>query len=752
MIHAFIRDVRYGARILRRHARVTALIVVTLSLGIGVVTALYAVIAAVLLHPLVPEQNRVVRISKLDTARGNFPASLSLPEFDRWHRQSRSFETLAAVDHAATGPIAVIINGRAAAVRMTPVAGDFFHVVSRGQPLHGRWLLPSDEFSGAELAVVVSEAFWQRVAGGDLAFVGRLLEVGGSRAARVVGIAPASLDYPLGTEMWMPGMTVFDGRAGRFDARNRTFSQFELLGRLAPGVTLEQARAELTAVNQRVVHEFASDDPPMRVFVQPILDGVVGSSRQVVLALFAGAALVFVIAGINVAALLLMRAAGRQAEMRVRVALGAGIGQLLRQTLAESLVLGAASAAGSLLVARVCLAVVVWLAPADVPRIGQVDLDVGVLAFCAHAAVPWILILGVVPLWVYRRVALSPGQESSARGGIRGTKGLLIFSAAQISIAVIVAIGAGLLVRTLGHLQAIDRGFDSHDLSMVSLLLPDALQRDPRAMLAFYHELLPQVEALPGVLSASPTHVGPGSGTLGLSAPMRFEGQTVDAARTNLWSTWEPVLPSYFRTLGIRIVSGRGFTDADRRDRAPVAIVSESVARRYWPGQSPLGKRLQFVATPEWPWVTVVGVTTDTRYRDLTRPWMTVYFPADQFFFFQAASLLVRTTAPLNAVGPAILQRVQAIQPTATIESAAPMDTLLARGLARPRTAVGVSGAFALLAVVLAAIGMYGVLSYEVRERRREIAVRLTVGATPGDIIRAIVRRSVTVGASGVAT
>jgi MacB-like periplasmic core domain len=196
--------------------------------------------------------------------------------------------------------------------------------------------------------------------------------------------------------------------------------------------------------------------------------------------------------------------------------------------------------------------------------------------------------------------------------------------------------------------------FASRNL-VVSLLLPEARERDARAMLAFYHQLLPQVEALPGVVSASPIHLGPGTGTLGLSAPMAFEGQTPGEARTNPWSTWEPVFSSYFRTLGIPIVRGRDFTDADRSDGAPVAIVSESIAQRYWPGQDPLGKRLQFVPTSEWPWVTVVGVAADTRYRELTKSWMTVYFPAGQFFYFQATSLVVRGASALDALVPAIL-------------------------------------------------------------------------------------------------
>ena len=685
MWDALLQDIRHAVRALARGGSVAVLTVLTLSLGIGVITALFAIVQAVLLDPIVPEQDRVVHVSKRDAERAGFPFSLSFPEFEAWRDQSRSFEVVAAIDHAATGNVAIGIDGETSSpVRLAPVSADFFLVVARGGPLYGRWLERSDEQRGGDVVAVVSERFWRRVSGGDPAFVGRRLSLGGNRSLLVVGVAPVTVDYPLGTDIWAPAATVFDGRPGRFDAASRRFSQFELVGRLAEGVTLEDARAELEVIHRRVADEFPNDYQLMPVVVEPILDTVVGNGRRVLLALLAAAGLVFVIAGVNVAALLLMRAASRHPELQTRVALGASRGRLLRQTAAEGLVLGASGAIGGLLVAITLLAGVQWLAPGDIPRIERAALDLRVLGFCGAAALVWVLALGTVPAWAHRRLIHDSGVQHSFRG-VRGTRGLLGFAVAEVAAAVVVAIGAGLLVRTVVHLQGIDRGFDASRLLTISLLLPEERQREPRAMLAFYDRLLPEVTALPGVIAASPTHMSPGSGTLGLSAPMLFEGQTAEEARTNPWSTWEPVLPSYFRTIGIPIARGREFTDADRRDGAPVAIVSEAVARRYWPGQDPVGKRLQFAAGREWPLVTVVGVAADTRYRELTKPWMTVYFPAEQFFFFQAASLMVRTTSSPAALAPAILQRVRAIEPAATINSAASMDTLLARASWRGR-------------------------------------------------------------------
>jgi putative ABC transport system permease protein len=755
-----LSDLKYAVRMLWRSRIVAAITVLTLSLGIGVVTALFALVHGVLLRPIVPDQDRVVHISKRDTQRGDFPLALSLPEFAAWRDDSSAFETLAAVDHAATGPVATTIGNSTSPVQMAPVSAELFRLMHRGgPPLYGRWLTMADEQRGAtlEVAAVVSERFWRRVSGGDPAFVGRRLMFAGTRTLIVVGVAPASADYPLGTDIWAPAATLFDGQAGRFDANSPTFSQFELIGRLAPGASIERARAELTAIHQRLAKTHANDYRPAQVIVEPLIDVVVGNGRHVLLALFAAAGLVFVIAGVNVASLLLMQASGRRSEAAIRIALGAGYARLLRQTLTESFVLATLGSAGGLVIARVLLVLVQRLAPGELPRLDHAALDLTVMAFCTAVALGWMLLLGSAPVWAQRRLIRNPRVETSISSGIgigsrgaQGTRGLLAFTIAQIAAAVVIAIVAGLLVRTFAHLQAIERGFDADNLAMVSLLLPDDKRREPRAMLAFHRQLRDDVESLPGVTSTSPIHLGPGTGTLGLSAPLVFEGQTPEEAKKNPWSSWEPVLPSYFRTLGIPIVLGRGFGDDDRRGGAPVAIVSESVARRYWPGQNPLGKRLRVAAAAEWPWVTVIGVAADTRYRELTKSWMTVYFAADQFFFFQPASLAVRATSPLDALVPAIAHKLRALEPSAAIESVKPMEVLLARELSRPRAALMVTGVFAVVAIVLAAVGTFGVMSYEVRQRRRELAVRTAIGATPRDIFRSVVGRSLIAAIVGV--
>jgi putative ABC transport system permease protein len=455
---------------------------------------------------------------------------------------------------------------------------------------------------------------------------------------------------------------------------------------------------------------------------------------------------VLAIAGVNVAALLLMRAATRRRELAVKVALGASAARLARQTVTESLLLGALAALLGAVLAYLLLGLIRWLAPAGVPRIDAAALDVRVLAFCAAVVLGWVLTLGTVPVWSQRRIDAARGGDLSSRGR-PGTTGLRLFTMTQVAAAVIVAIGAGLLVRSFIQLQRIDRGFDSSHLTVISVLLPDARYPDPPRRVAFFEQLLPDLEAIPGVLSATPVHINPGSGSEGLSAPMWFEGQTLEESAKNPWATWEPVTPSYFRTFGIPIVEGRALTDADRADAAPVAVVSESVARKYWPGETALGKKVRLAS--EFPSVTVVGVARDHRYRELTKDWLTVYFPAAQFFFFAPTKLVVRT-ASKPAVVPAVRDRIHAREPAAAVTSVATMDALLSRELSRPRVALAVTTAFALVAIVLAAVGAYSVMSYDVTHRRHEFAIRSALGASPRHLLHAVLGDSAALGGAGV--
>jgi putative ABC transport system permease protein len=748
---AVLLDLRQAARSLRRSRFFAGITVLTLGLGMGIVTAGFAVVHAVLLHPIVADQDRVVRVRKEDVARGGGPHPFAYPEFVSLREQTRTIECLAAINYADTWSVALTLGGTPSSVALTPVSLDFFEALQVGEPLRGRFFQAGDGLTGAETAVVASERFWRRAMGGDPALVGRRLSSPGDKLSLlVIGIAPTGFEYPLGTDLWVPIPRFFDGRDGRFDSSSRRFSLFELLGTMRPGVSREQARTELEVLHRQLSTTFPADYPPMRMVVEPLLHTVVGQGRPVLLFLFAAAGLVFVIAGVNVAALLLMRAAVRRKEMAVRVALGASRRRLAREVICESVLLSSAGSLLGLAVARVLLLVLQALQPQGVPRLEQAVLDVRVMGFCAVAALGWVLALGTAPVWGHQRLVVAPGSEAfdlSSRGG-RGTRGLRAFTIAETAAAVVVAIAAGLLVRSFLQLQRIDRGFDARNVAMLQLILPERYS-DASGRLAFYDELVRRLSSIPGVISASPDHTGPVIGSGGLRAPMVFEGQSPEEATRNPWASWEPVMPSYFRTLGISLVRGRAFDEADTQGGAPVAIVSETVARRYWPGQDPLGKRLRL--TRDFPWLTVVGVAADVRYRELTRTWLTVYFPATQSFHFAPGYLAVRTASTAEELLPAIQQTIRTQEPQVVFYASDTLEALLARELSRPRTALAVTTVFTLLAIVLAAVGVFGVLSYEMTERRHELAIRSVVGASPPRIFRAVVGHSLAMGGAGVA-
>lgn len=745
-----LQDLRYAARALRRSLVFSLSTTLTLGLGIGVVTGFFAIVDAVLLTPLAPHGDSLVRIWKLDPERSIDRFPLSYPELRLWREGSHSFHSLAAISYADRATTAMFVEGEPVPVSMTPVSADFFSVLHGGAPLVGRWLAASDDGNVTELATVVSEPFWRRFGNGDPSFVGRRLSWPGSeRALVVVGVAPSTLNYPHETDLWVPidGYFKADSGNANLDVRSRRFANFHFLGRLRPGVTIEHAREELDVINRRMVAQFPDDLRAMSVAVEPLVNASLGTLRPLTWFLFAGAALVFLAAGGNVAALLVMRGSMQARDLAVRVALGAGQLRLARQTLAESMLLAAGGALLGLLVAQLCLALGQSVVGAAIPRLENATINAHVLAFAMVTALAWVMTLGATPLWRRRRFEAGQLTRHLASRTTRAAGMLRLMIVAQVTAAVIIATAAGLLVRSFVHLRAIDRGVDVSNLAVVKLLLPNTQYPSAAARQAFYARLLPTVAALPGVTSATTVHLAPGTGQTGLSARMMFEGQQPDEARKNPYGTWEPIMPSYFDTLGIPITQGRAFTDADDGDARPVAIVSESVAERYWPGQNPIGKRVQF--TSQFPWATVVGVAADTRYRELTRDWLTVYFPAKQFFFFSPDVLVVRSAADPAALLPSLRRAIHAQEPGAAVHSMQTMDKLMSAEIARPRTAVAIATLFALLAIVVAAIGVYAVFSYEMTHRARELAVHAAVGASPAQILGATLRQSLALGAGG---
>ncbi len=742
-----VSDLRFAIRGLVRQPLASAVAVATLSLGLASVTALFAVTDAVLLQPVGDNDSRLVRFWKDDVERGSgllFP--ISYPEYLVWKDEATSFDAIAAINYADGSTGAVMIDGEPVTANMVRASAELLAVVG-ARPAYGRLLAPDDDVKGAELVAVVSHRFWQRVSG-DPAFVGQRLSNAGDTPITIVGVLQPDVTYPVDADIWIP---LVPGLAHEsyVTLDNPRAPQFHVVGRLSPGVTAGQARSELAIIHGRLSAADPEDYPQMPIVATSLADTVAGNVRPTLLLLLAGAALVFLVAGANVAILLLMRAESRRTEMAVRSALGATRGQLLRQTVVEAAVLGVAGVAGALILSRGLLALTNVIDPGQVPRITEASLNPQVMAFTVVMMAMWVLAFGTAPAWQTRAARLRGFLTHRSAEPSRGTgRRLQAMAAVQMAFAVVVLVSAGLLARSLWQLQSIDRGLESDGVVTTRVLLPWERYSTPDDVRAFYDRTVEAVERLPGVISAAPFHLPPGTGTTGISSPFQFEGQTPDEATTNEWAVWDIATPRYFETMGIPIVNGRAFARTDTADTQPVAIVSQSTAARYWPGAEPIGKRVRI--SPRFEWSTVVGVAADLRYRELTNNWLTVYYPAAQSFHFDASNLAIRTERPPSTLLSTVRDTIQSIEPSIPIDTLTSMDEHLAAELARPRLTAQISMAFGLVTLALITVGLFGTVSFDARQRRIEMAIRSALGASPPALRRLVLTRGLRLAAVGV--
>ena len=742
-------DLRFAVCGLVRRPLAAAVAVATLSLGLASVTALFAVTDAVILQPIGDSDSRLVRIWKDDVERGGgllFP--ISYPEYLVWKDEATSFDALGAINYADGTTTAVMVDDEPVTANRVLASAELLDVVG-ARPAYGRLLEAGDDIEGAELVAVVSQRFWRRVSG-DPAFVGQRLRFPGDTSFTIVGVLQPDVTYPIDADIWFPLVPAFtrDPDAALDSPGTR---QFHIVGRLAPGVAIGRARSELEVIHGRLSAAYPEDYPRMPIVVTQLVDTVVGHVRPTVVLLLAGAALVFLVAGANVAILLLMRAESRRVEMAVRSALGATRGQLLRQTVVEAAVLGVAGVGGALILGRGLLALTNVIDPGQVPRIDEASLGPQVIAFTVVTMTAWVLAFGTAPAWQTRVTRLRGFLAQRSAEPSHGTgRRLQVMAAAQIAFAVVVLVSAGLLTRSLWQLQSIDRGLESGGVVTTRVFLPWQRYGTPDEVRAFYDRAVDEIERLPGVTSAAPFHLPPGTATTGLSSPFQFEGQTPDESARNEWANWDISTPRYFETMGIPIVSGRAFARTDTADAQRVAIVSESAAARYWSGEEPIGKRVRI--SPRFEWATVVGIAADLRYRELTNGWMTVYYPATQSFHFDASNLAIRTERPPSTLLSAIRDTIQAVEPSIPIDTLTPMDQMLVAELARPRLAVRISIAFGLVTLALIMVGLFGTVSFDARQRRVEMAIRSALGASPHALRRLVAGRGLRLAAVGVVT
>jgi putative ABC transport system permease protein len=746
-VESLAHDLHLAWRSLWRAKGFSTSAILTLALGIAGTTAIFTLIQGVLLRPLpVRDQGRLIVSWKelRSSGFGHYPFGDA--EIEHAGEASRLLESVAGVTSNGALRWVVVENGMSQYVQGALVTGGFFDVMGV-DALAGRALTRGEDKEGAEDVIVISHGLWQRRYGGSRDVIGGRVSIN-DRPFTIVGVMPPDVDYPAGTEVWRPTRSV--PTTGPFgDAARR---EVDLIARLRPGVTISQAASELTTLTR----QFEAAMPPATRGLTPVVQSfeevVVGTVRPALIVLLAAVALVLVIASANVANLLLMHGEARRTELAVRQALGAGRARLVGHLLLESLILTLVASTVALVLTWWTLDVLIALVPDGLPRIESIRVDLVVVVFTGLVALATSMLAGIAPaLWSVRKELVSQlrdgGRGASGPAVRTGRRALVV---AQVALAVTIVAAAGLVTRSLLRLQSVDIGLSADRLVLAELSLPYTRYVDRRNQEQFLDEIVARLEAVPAIAAATPVNVRPFSGDGGWDVP-RFtaEGQSAERAAVNPALNLESVHHNYFETFEVRIVRGRPFAPSDRRGALDVAIVSEDVAARTWPGQDPIGKRLKMGGLDStYGWKTVVGVAVATRYRDLARPRPTLYVPAPQFLV-TAQLLVLRTTAPLELAASVTRESVKAIDPSVQVMRIAPFEAMLDGPLARPRFNAFLLGVFGMTALLLAAIGLAGVMATYVRQRDREIALRVALGATPGSIRRLVLGEALWMGASG---
>jgi putative ABC transport system permease protein len=740
-----LMDLHHALRRLGRRRATSAVAIVTLGLGLGAATAIFSVADAVILRPLpFAEPDRLVLFWQSDRPKSQSFVEMSYPTFRDYRDRTPVLADLAGMPSVNQG---FLLTGRGEPVNLSGrwVTGNFFSVLGVA-PLMGRVFGPEDDRPGAPRVVVLSHALWRGRFSAESSIVGQSLVLD-DQPFTVMGVMPPGFAYPKGAQLWTPLVPA----AGKI-AEERGVWWMSGLGRLKPGVSLEQARTDLTALVERYNREQYEAEGYAAVLT-PLAEAVFGPTRPALVALLGAVSLLLLIACANVAGLLLVDFTERRTELATRQALGATSRGLLRGLAAESLLLAALGGAMGLLLAHALTPLLVTLAPTDVPRLGETAVNPRAFAFAFVVTLLVALLCALAPAGLLRRTALEDVLRAGARGVAAGRSRLrAALVVGEVAVAVVLLVGAGLLARSFVALRQAPLGFEPANVLSFELSLRDSLYPTPPKWRAFFEELLARVEALPGVQSAASVTLRPLWGTVGMDWPFTIEGQSADEAERNPLLNFEAVSPDYFSTMGIAVKSGRVFTAADAEGQPGVVVVSEAAARRAWPGQGPLGKRIK-IPLPGTPyhatWLTVVGVVADARYREIQAARHDLYMS-----FLQADHrpnhLVVRSASEPAALTAAVREVVKSLDPGQPAPEAITMARVVSEALGGPRFAARVSSAYAFAALLLAALGLYGLLAYAVSRRTREIGIRVALGAGPSAIRSLVLREGLSLVASGI--
>lgn len=724
-----------------RAPSLTTISILTVALGVGAGTSLFSVVKAALLNPLpFPDSLRLTWVAEVNE-KGH-QTEVAYRNFLDWREQSHSFTSISAF-----ADFPVIVAGGELPLNTRGALADESFFGTLGVPAYlGRPFAADEVKVGAAPVAVIGYGLWQGAFGGNPAVIGRKLRMSGV-VATIIGVMPPGFAWPEKTEIWLPITAVGDP-----GYTSRTGHNWHVMGRLRPGFTLAQARAELGGIERRIKQQHPSPFQAKDAAVLTLQEHVVGQVRPALLMLFGAVGFLLLIVCVNVANLLLVRVTARSRELAVRTALGAGRRHLIQQMLTESLLLGAAGGTGGLLLASLSMELLRALVPPEVPRFGEIQMDGGVVAFALAVSAVAGLLFGVLPAWRASSIEVNDALKSGSRSATAGaaskrTQSALVVS--EVCLSLVLVAGAALLARSFGNLSSIDPGFRADHVLVSDTSFPSG---EMPAMLAHYRDLLARIRAIPGVEAAGVASHLP---IAGFHPDGHFNIEGTPEQSKSADADYVAVSPGYLSALRIPLLRGRDFTDGDVETSRHVAVINQEMARIYFPGADPIGRRIWFDSfNRKENWLTIVGVVGDTRQSSLTKSVdslaYTLYTQQTYPGVLAGGNLAVRTKLEPVSVAGAVRGAIRAVNPDSA-PTPRTMVSVVAESLARQRFQMEILGALAGLALVLAAVGLYGVLSYIVTANRTQIGIRLALGARPSTVFRMITGRALALVAVGVA-
>lgn len=755
-MHSLWQDLRYGARMLLKNPGVTAIAVLTLALGIGANTAIFSVVNAVMLRPL-PYNNPDRLVALWEDVPGKGRWRTAPAAFFDWKNQNTVFE-----DIAAYGGSTLTLTGAGEPEQLlgVSVGAGYFQVIG-SEPILGRIFLPEEYEPGKGRVVILGHAAWQGRFGGDQSIIGKAIPLNDANYT-VIGVMAPGI-YPA----WptTSGQISFDRKQQQFWvpmsfsaqwAAVRTAHVLGVLGRLKPGITIAQAQTEMDTIAARLGQEYEANKGE-GIIVSAFMDEMAGDVKPALLMLLGAVGLVLLVACANIAGLLLAQYAARSKEIGIRAALGAGRMRLLRQFFLESLVLALLGTVAGIALARFGIDLMLKFMPVEIARLNETQLDLRVLGFTIGLSLITCLLFGLLPAWQASKPnlhsALEQGERTSGPGGLRLRlrQSLVVL---QIAMAVMLVIGAGLLLKSFWQIRQVDPGFTPGNVVSLDLTLPISKYKENERINRFFDELNERISAVPGVEGVAIAYDHPLEANWVDS--FRIEGRPPLAPGESQSANFHPVSWDYFRTIGAQLTSGRQFTAVDDQDHPGVAIVNQAFVRRYFPNENPIGQLLR-PSPPARIWnnerltsFEIVGIVRDIKSAGLqAEPEPAYYLPASQSPLGDM-TVLVRTKSEPTALVPALRHAVWSIDPNQPVANVSTMEKIVADSIAQPRLSMMLMGLFGALALILAAVGIYGLLSYAVTQRKRELGIRLALGAQARDVLKLILRQGMVLAVIGI--